>query len=71
MVESNPAFSYHAGAVRRAAPELVIIPEGQIVQCAIQSSDIYSLGCITLQVRLLFVLTQWDHLRLEYLKVKQ
>ncbi|KAG2106086.1 kinase-like domain-containing protein [Suillus cothurnatus] len=50
MVESNPAFSYHAGAVRWAAPELVIIPEGQTVQCATKSSDIYSVGCIILQV---------------------
>jgi serine/threonine protein kinase len=55
MIESNPKFSYHAGAVRWAAPELVIIPEGQIVQCATKSSDIYSFGCIMLQVRLLFV----------------
>jgi serine/threonine protein kinase len=54
MVASNPAFSYHTGAVRWAAPELIIVPEGQTVQCATKSSDIYSLGCIMLHVSLLF-----------------
>ncbi|KAG2140931.1 kinase-like domain-containing protein [Suillus bovinus] len=50
MVKSNPAFSYQTGAVRWAAPELIVLPEGQTVQFATQSSDIYALGCIILQV---------------------
>ncbi|KAJ8588957.1 kinase-like protein [Rhizopogon salebrosus TDB-379] len=50
IVASNPAFSYHTGAVRWAAPELIIVPEGQTVQRTTKSSDIYSLGCIMLQV---------------------
>ncbi|KAG2134519.1 kinase-like domain-containing protein [Suillus clintonianus] len=50
MVESNPAFSYQTGAVRWAAPELIVLPEGQTVQFATKSSDIYALGCIMLQV---------------------
>ncbi|KAG1853469.1 kinase-like domain-containing protein [Suillus subalutaceus] len=50
MVESNPAFSYQTGAVRWAAPELIVLQEGQTVQCATKSSDIYALGCIMLQV---------------------
>ncbi|OAX34309.1 kinase-like protein [Rhizopogon vinicolor AM-OR11-026] len=50
MVASNPAFSYHTGAVRWAAPELIVLPEGQTVQCATKFSDTYSLGCIMLQV---------------------
>lgn len=50
MVESNPAFSYQTGAVRWAAPELIVLHEGQTVPCATKSSDIYALGCIMLQV---------------------
>ncbi|KAG2351113.1 hypothetical protein BDR07DRAFT_1502576 [Suillus spraguei] len=50
MVESNPAFSYQTGAVRWAAPELVVLQDGDTVQCATKSSDIYALGCIMLQV---------------------
>ncbi|KAG1723091.1 kinase-like domain-containing protein [Suillus lakei] len=50
MVESNPAFSYQTGAVRWAAPELIVLQEGCTVQCATKSSDIYALGCIMLQV---------------------
>ncbi|KAG2070493.1 kinase-like protein [Suillus decipiens] len=50
MVESNPAFSYQTGAVRWAAPELVVLQDGETVQCATKSSDIYALGCIMLQV---------------------
>ncbi|KAG1730481.1 kinase-like domain-containing protein [Suillus lakei] len=50
MVESNPAFSYQTGAVRWAAPELIVLQEGQTVQCATKFSDIYALGCIMLQV---------------------
>ncbi|KAG1737451.1 kinase-like domain-containing protein [Suillus lakei] len=50
MTESNPTFSYHLGAVRWAAPELFVNPDGQVVQCATKSSDIYSLGCIMLQI---------------------
>lgn len=49
MVKTNPAFSYQT-AVRWAAPELLVIQEGQAVQCATESSDIYALGCIILQV---------------------
>ncbi|KAG2053224.1 kinase-like protein [Suillus hirtellus] len=50
MVQSNPAFSYHTGAVRWVAPELVDPPEDQAIQCATKSSDIYALGGIMLQV---------------------
>jgi serine/threonine protein kinase len=50
LVESNPAFSYQTGAVRWVAPELIVLQEGQTVQCATKSSDIYALGCIMLQV---------------------
>ncbi|KAG2355120.1 kinase-like domain-containing protein [Suillus spraguei] len=50
MVESNPAFSYQIGAVRWAAPELIVREIGQTVQCATKSSDIYSLGCIMFHV---------------------
>ncbi|KAG2134894.1 kinase-like domain-containing protein [Suillus bovinus] len=46
MLESNPAFSYHTGSVRWAAPELI----HGTVPCAAKSSDIYSLGCLMLQV---------------------
>ncbi|KAG1785789.1 kinase-like domain-containing protein [Suillus plorans] len=49
MAESNPAFSYHNGAVRWVAPELLDPPE-DTVQCATKSSDIYALGCIMLEV---------------------
>lgn len=49
MIESNMAFSYHTGAVRWAAPEL-IIHESHIVQCPTKFCDIYSLGCIMLEV---------------------
>ncbi|KAG0700570.1 kinase-like domain-containing protein [Suillus ampliporus] len=48
--ESNPTFFYQVGAIRWAAPELLVSPEDQVVQCATKSSDIYSLGCIILQV---------------------
>lgn len=50
MVESNPAFSYQIGAVRWAAPELIVREIGQTVQCATKFSDIYSLGCIMFHV---------------------
>lgn len=53
MIESNMAFSYHTGAVRWAAPEL-IIHESHIVQCPTKFCDIYSLGCIMLEVSILF-----------------
>ncbi|KAG2053204.1 kinase-like protein [Suillus hirtellus] len=49
MVESNPAFSFHNGAVCWAAPEL-LFPEDETVPCATKSSDIYALGCIMLEV---------------------
>ncbi|KAG2108162.1 kinase-like domain-containing protein [Suillus discolor] len=49
LVESNPAFSFHNGAVCWAAPEL-LFPEGETVPCATKSSDIYALGCIMLEV---------------------
>ena len=55
MVDSNPAFSYHTGAVRWVAPELITPPE-DTVPCATKSSDIYSLGCIMLQVSLISTL---------------
>jgi serine/threonine protein kinase len=54
VVGSNPAFSYQTGAVRWAAPELIVLQEGQTVQCATKSSDIYALGCIMLQVSVPF-----------------
>jgi hypothetical protein len=50
MVESNPAFSHQNGAVRWAAPELIVFEDGQAAPCATKSSDIYALGCIMLQV---------------------
>ncbi|KAG1799056.1 kinase-like domain-containing protein [Suillus variegatus] len=50
MVQSNPAFSYHTGSVRWAAPELLDPPEDQPIQCATKSTDIYALGGIMLQV---------------------
>lgn len=50
MVGSNPAFSYQTGAVRWAAPELIILHDGETVPCATKSSDVYALGCIMLQV---------------------
>ncbi|KAG0701067.1 kinase-like domain-containing protein [Suillus ampliporus] len=50
MVQSNPAFSYHTGAVRWVAPELLDPPEDQPIQCATKYSDIYALGGIMLQV---------------------
>lgn len=50
MVQSNPAFSYHTGAVRWIAPELIDSPEDQPVRCATKSTDIYALGGIMLQV---------------------
>ncbi|KAG1895744.1 kinase-like domain-containing protein [Suillus fuscotomentosus] len=49
MVQSDPAFSFHNGAVCWAAPEL-LFPEGETVPCATKSSDIYALGCIMLEV---------------------
>lgn len=54
MVESNPAFSYQTGAVRWAAPELIVLHDGKTVPCATKSSDIYALGCIMLQVSVSF-----------------
>ncbi|KAG1901163.1 kinase-like domain-containing protein [Suillus fuscotomentosus] len=50
MVQSNPTFSYHTGAVRWVAPELLDPPEDQGMQCATRSTDIYALGGIMLQV---------------------
>ncbi|KAG1728740.1 kinase-like domain-containing protein [Suillus paluster] len=50
MVQSNPAFSYHTGAVRWVAPELLNAPEDQPIQCATKSSDIYAFGGIMLEV---------------------
>ncbi|KAG1884569.1 kinase-like domain-containing protein [Suillus subluteus] len=50
MAQSNPAFSYHTGAVRWIAPELLDPPEDQPIQCATKSTDIYALGGIMLQV---------------------
>ena len=49
MVQSIPAFSYHTGAVRWTAPELIDLPEGTM-PFVTKFSDIYSLGCIMLQV---------------------
>ncbi|KAG1815882.1 kinase-like domain-containing protein [Suillus variegatus] len=50
MIESNPAFSYHTGSVRWTALELVDPPEDATVQCATKFSDMYSLGCLMLEV---------------------
>jgi serine/threonine protein kinase len=62
MVESNPTFPYQPGAVRWAAPELFVPQE---VRCTTKSSDIYSLGCIMLEVSALFELsmTPTQHLQ--------
>ncbi|KAG1729781.1 kinase-like domain-containing protein [Suillus lakei] len=40
MVQSNPAFSYHTGALRCIAPELLNPPEDQLIQCATKSTDV-------------------------------
>jgi serine/threonine protein kinase len=61
MVESNPAFSYQSGAVCWAAPELMVLWEGQTMQCATKSSDIYALGCIMLQVSVSFTFVYDAH----------
>lgn len=50
MVQSNPTFSYHTGAIRWVAPELLDTPEDQPTQFATKSTDIYALGGIMLQV---------------------
>ncbi|KAG2033944.1 kinase-like domain-containing protein [Suillus americanus] len=50
IVQTNPTFSYHTGAVRWVAPELIDPPEDQPIQCATKSTDIYALGGIMLQV---------------------
>ncbi|KAG2363119.1 kinase-like domain-containing protein [Suillus spraguei] len=50
MVQSNPTFSYHTGAVRWVALELLDTPEDQPIQFATKSTDIYALGGIMLQV---------------------
>ncbi|KAG1815242.1 kinase-like domain-containing protein [Suillus subaureus] len=50
LVQTNPAFSYHTGAVRWVAPELLDPPEDEPTQCATKSTDIYALGGIMLQV---------------------
>jgi serine/threonine protein kinase len=48
---SNPAFSHHSGAVRWAAPEFIVIQEVQTtIKYGTNSGDIYSLGCIILEV---------------------
>ncbi|KAG2054027.1 kinase-like protein, partial [Suillus hirtellus] len=54
MVQSIPEFSFHNGAVRWVAPELIDLLEGQAVPCATKSSDIYALGCIMLEVSVSF-----------------
>ncbi|KAG1805814.1 kinase-like domain-containing protein [Suillus subaureus] len=50
MVQSNPTFSYHTGAIRWVAPELLDPPQDQPIPRATKSSDIYALGGIMLQV---------------------
>ncbi|KAG2134522.1 kinase-like domain-containing protein [Suillus clintonianus] len=50
MVQSSPTFSYHTGAIRWVAPELLEPPENQPIQCATRSTDIYALGGIMLLV---------------------
>ncbi|KAJ8588642.1 kinase-like protein [Rhizopogon salebrosus TDB-379] len=50
VILSNPAFSHHNVAVRWAAPEFFVIPEDQTIQYGTNSSDIYALGGIMLQV---------------------
>jgi hypothetical protein len=49
-MQANPIYSFHTGAVRWVAPELMIEPEDQIVSCKTKSRDIYALGGIMLQV---------------------
>ncbi|OAX32207.1 kinase-like protein, partial [Rhizopogon vinicolor AM-OR11-026] len=48
--QSNSTFSYHTGAVRWVAPELMISKEDQTIQYGTKSSDIYALGGIMLEV---------------------
>lgn len=48
-LESNLSFSSHTGSVRWAAPEL-IINKGHTVQCPTKFCDMYSLGCVMLEV---------------------
>jgi len=50
MRQSDPAFSFHPGAVRWIAPECMAIPEEGTVQRGTKSGDIYALGCIILEV---------------------
>ncbi|KAG1888633.1 kinase-like domain-containing protein [Suillus subluteus] len=61
MIESNPAFSYQNGAVRWTAPELIVLFEGQTVQCATKYSDVYSLGCLILQTALQVMATKFNY----------
>ena len=49
-MQANPTYSFHTGAVRWVAPELMIVPEDHIIPCVTKSSDIYALGGIMLQV---------------------
>jgi len=49
-MQANPTYSFHTGAVRWVAPELMTVLEDQIVPCGTKSSDIYALGGIMLQV---------------------
>lgn len=55
VVQSNPAFSLHTGAVRWVAPELLDPLDDQPIRCATKSTDIYALGGIMLQVSFPFV----------------
>jgi serine/threonine protein kinase len=47
----NSTFnSYHAGNVRWMAPEMLAIPEQGGVTMPTKAADVYSYGCIMLQV---------------------
>jgi len=50
VMQANPTYSFHTGAVRWVAPELMIVPEDQTIPSGTTSSDIYALGGIMLQV---------------------
>jgi len=69
--QTDTTFSYHPGAVRWAAPECMILPEEQTIQCGTKSGDIYALGCIMFQVLVSYWLvdtSNWHYLQVLYEK---
>lgn len=59
MVVEFMASSYYtsafSGTVRWIAPELVAVPEEDTITIPTTQSDIYSFGCIMLQVSIVFI----------------